>query len=180
MHGNAAQFKIPHSSCKFCSVLFRLCNMTFSDAAKAKPETRKERKEAKLLNKLKSGTRKSSSSLSPSKKEKSSAAAAAPPSEESTANQEALPAGGYSPVQKHFQRTLSPADVLHVHSYAKGDYGEGEAALKEEKKADETEEHGRHHHHPVGQHLSESTPPTHCLIQCCFFIRTTFTTADRR
>uniref|UniRef100_A0A3Q2QH23 [histone H3]-trimethyl-L-lysine(9) demethylase n=1 Tax=Fundulus heteroclitus TaxID=8078 RepID=A0A3Q2QH23_FUNHE len=28
------------------------------------------------------------------------------------------------PVHKVFQRTLSPADVLHVHSYAKGDYGE--------------------------------------------------------
>ncbi|XP_075901294.1 lysine (K)-specific demethylase 4A, a isoform X2 [Nelusetta ayraudi] len=138
------------------------------DAAKAKPETRKERKEAKLLNKLKSGARKSSSNLSPSKKEKSSAAAAnvcpsepvksqaaALPSEEPTANEEAPPAGGYSPVQKHFQRTLSPADVLHVHSYAKGDYGEGEAALKEEKKADETEEHGRHLHHPRTEDVTE-------------------------
>uniref|UniRef100_A0A8C6MEM0 [histone H3]-trimethyl-L-lysine(9) demethylase n=1 Tax=Nothobranchius furzeri TaxID=105023 RepID=A0A8C6MEM0_NOTFU len=28
------------------------------------------------------------------------------------------------PMQNVFQRTLSPADVLHVHSYAKGDYGE--------------------------------------------------------
>ncbi|KAM4574217.1 lysine-specific demethylase 4A-like isoform 1-T1 [Fundulus diaphanus] len=35
------------------------------------------------------------------------------------------------PVHKVFQRTLSPADVLHVHSYAKGDYGE-EILVQEE------------------------------------------------
>lgn len=162
--------------------------MAFSDAAKAKPETRKERKEAKLLNKLKSGTRKSSNSLSPSKKEKGSAPAgdvcppdaaksqAAPlPSEEPTANEEAQPAGGYGPVQKHFQRTLSPADVLHVHSYAKGDYGEGEAALKEEKKVDvahaESEEHSRRLHHPV----SDSAPPLRCqhhVVSLAFQLKT--------
>lgn len=38
------------------------------------------------------------------------------------------------PTHKMFQRTLSPADVLHVHSYAKGDYGE-EVLPKEEEKS---------------------------------------------
>lgn len=38
------------------------------------------------------------------------------------------------PVHKLFQRTLSPADVLHVHSYAKGDYGE-EILVQEEEQA---------------------------------------------
>lgn len=53
------------------------------------------------------------------------------PSEEDT-----KPAGSSSPAHRLFQRTLSPADVLHVHSYAKGDYGEGEAPAKEERKSD--------------------------------------------
>ncbi|XP_054646635.1 lysine-specific demethylase 4A isoform X2 [Dunckerocampus dactyliophorus] len=41
---------------------------------------------------------------------------------------------------KVFQRTLSPADVLHVHSYAKGDYAEDEAPPKEEKGEEEKKE----------------------------------------
>lgn len=145
--------------------------MALSDAAKAKPDSRKERKEAKLPSKSPLKSRRSSNSLSPVKKEKISSPAGdvcpsgalknqaeAPPPEETAANDESRPAGGYSPVQKHFQRTLSPADVLHVHSYAKGDYGEGEAALKEEKKIDfgcaETEERSRQLQHPVSRHLS--------------------------
>ncbi|KAJ7986383.1 hypothetical protein DPEC_G00339340 [Dallia pectoralis] len=48
------------------------------------------------------------------------------------------PASSSSPVHQHFQRTLSPADVLHVHSYAKGDYGEGET--KESKEAERRSE----------------------------------------
>lgn len=144
-----------------------------SDAAKAKPDHRKERKEAKLLSKSPLKSRRSGSSQSPVKKEKIGSSAGdvcpseaqknqaeAPPSEEIGANDESQPAGGYSPVQKHFQRTLSPADVLHVHSYAKGDYGEGEAAVKEEKKVDigyaETEERSRHLQHPVSRRLSQN------------------------
>ncbi|KAM6963088.1 lysine-specific demethylase 4A-like [Aplochiton taeniatus] len=49
------------------------------------------------------------------------------------------PAGASSPAaHRQFQRTLSQADVLHVHSYAKGDYGgEGEAAAaKDEMRSD--------------------------------------------
>ncbi|XP_029542420.2 lysine-specific demethylase 4A isoform X1 [Oncorhynchus nerka] len=37
------------------------------------------------------------------------------------------PANSPSPAHRLFQRTLSPTDVLHVHSYAKGDYSEGES-----------------------------------------------------
>ena len=45
-----------------------------------------------------------------------------------------------SPAHRLFQRTLSPADVLHVHSYAKGDYGgEGDAPAKEERKSDSSD-----------------------------------------
>lgn len=145
--------------------------MALSDAAKAKPDRRKERTEAKLLSKSALKSRRSSSSLSPVKKEKLGSPAGdvcppeapknraeAPPSQEPAANDECQPAGGYSPVHKHFQRTLSPADVLHVHSYAKGDYGEGDTAPKEEKKVDvshaETDERTRHLQHPVSRHLS--------------------------
>uniref|UniRef100_A0A8C6SUU4 [histone H3]-trimethyl-L-lysine(9) demethylase n=1 Tax=Neogobius melanostomus TaxID=47308 RepID=A0A8C6SUU4_9GOBI len=41
---------------------------------------------------------------------------------------------------KVFQRTLSPADVLHVHSYAKGDYGEEESAPAEERRSNKVPE----------------------------------------
>lgn len=144
--------------------------MARSDAAKAKPDGRKERKEAKLLSKSPLRSRRSSSSLSPEKKEKMSSPAGdvcpseaaknraeAPPPQEPSANDECQPAhqGGYSPGQKHFQRTLSPADVLHVHSYAKGDYGEGDAAVKEEKRVEvghgETDDRSRHLQHHVSR-----------------------------
>lgn len=39
---------------------------------------------------------------------------------------------------KVFQRTLSPADVLHVHSYAKGDYGEEDSAPVEDRRSNST------------------------------------------
>ncbi|XP_055068905.2 lysine-specific demethylase 4A [Misgurnus anguillicaudatus] len=39
-------------------------------------------------------------------------------------------------VQYIFQRTLSPAEVLHVHSYAKGDYSELEPRIKPERDRD--------------------------------------------
>lgn len=152
--------------------------MALADAAKPKPDSRKERKEAIPLSKSPLKSRRSSNSLSPAKKEKSSSSAGdvcpseapknqaeAPPPEEPAANDECQPAGGYSPAQKHFQRTLSPADVLHVHSYAKGDYAEGDAAaLKEEKKVEvghaETEERSRHLHHPVSRHPSHRVTAT--------------------
>ncbi|XP_028977424.2 lysine-specific demethylase 4A [Esox lucius] len=48
------------------------------------------------------------------------------------------PARSTSPAQRLFQRTLSPADVLHVHSYAKGDYSEGETKESQEERRSES------------------------------------------
>lgn len=42
-------------------------------------------------------------------------------------------AGRSSPPSRVFQMALSPADVLHVHSYAKGDYGEDEVPIREKE-----------------------------------------------
>ncbi|KAM9796215.1 lysine-specific demethylase 4A isoform 3-T3 [Syngnathus typhle] len=53
------------------------------------------------------------------------------PAEDQVAAPCSAGAGGVS-AHKAFQRTLSPADVLHVHSYAKGDYAEEEALPKDE------------------------------------------------
>ncbi|XP_038858772.1 lysine-specific demethylase 4A-like isoform X1 [Salvelinus namaycush] len=53
------------------------------------------------------------------------------------------PASSCSPVHRLFQRTLSPADVLHVHSYAKGDYSEGETREgKAERRNDSSDSEG--------------------------------------
>uniref|UniRef100_A0AAQ5YXU6 [histone H3]-trimethyl-L-lysine(9) demethylase n=1 Tax=Amphiprion ocellaris TaxID=80972 RepID=A0AAQ5YXU6_AMPOC len=89
----------------------------------------------------KASTKKTSNRRSPSKKEKNGMSAAdifppepvenqvvAPSSVEAGGSEEPQLGSSCSPAQKLFQRTLSPADVLHVHSYAKGDYGEGEAS----------------------------------------------------
>lgn len=114
---------------------------------KVKQEPKKE-KDTKLQTKpqSKASTRKTSNSLSPSKKEKNSGSAAgvcpAEPVESQVAaprSEETQPPSSYNPVNKLFQRTLSPADVLHVHSYAKGDYGDGDAPLKEEKKSESSD-----------------------------------------
>lgn len=75
-------------------------------------------------------------STSPSKKEKTSLAAACEacePSEEVSSPDRCQPASRCSHEHRAFQRTLSPADVLHVHSYAKGDYAEGELQSREER-----------------------------------------------
>ncbi|KAJ3599607.1 hypothetical protein NHX12_033563 [Muraenolepis orangiensis] len=40
-----------------------------------------------------------------------------------------------SPAPRVFQMALSPADVLHVHSYAKGDYGDDEASGRDKEEA---------------------------------------------
>uniref|UniRef100_A0A8C4GY29 [histone H3]-trimethyl-L-lysine(9) demethylase n=1 Tax=Dicentrarchus labrax TaxID=13489 RepID=A0A8C4GY29_DICLA len=109
----------------------------------------------------KASTRKTSNRRSPSKKEKNGVStadigplepieseAAAPCSEEAGGSEEPQLGSSCSPAHKLFQRTLSPADVLHVHSYAKGDYGEGEPLPKEEKKSEgsdnEMEKNNRH------------------------------------
>uniref|UniRef100_A0A669F5D4 [histone H3]-trimethyl-L-lysine(9) demethylase n=1 Tax=Oreochromis niloticus TaxID=8128 RepID=A0A669F5D4_ORENI len=56
---------------------------------------------------------------------------------EETGGSEEPPLG--NSCSKMFQRTLSPADVLHVHSYAKGDYGDGEVLSREEKKSEDSD-----------------------------------------
>uniref|UniRef100_A0A8C9X0V3 [histone H3]-trimethyl-L-lysine(9) demethylase n=1 Tax=Sander lucioperca TaxID=283035 RepID=A0A8C9X0V3_SANLU len=122
------------------------------DTVKVKTEPRKE-KETKPQTKSqsKASAKKTSHRQSASKKEKNgvSAADVCPPEPVALCSEEEAPLGsGCSPAHKVFQRTLSPADVLHVHSYAKGDYGEGEAPPKEEKKSEgsdtETEKDNRH------------------------------------
>uniref|UniRef100_A0A665T0N7 [histone H3]-trimethyl-L-lysine(9) demethylase n=1 Tax=Echeneis naucrates TaxID=173247 RepID=A0A665T0N7_ECHNA len=102
----------------------------------------------------KASAKKTSNRRSPSKKEKNgdSAAGVCPPEPVESQVVAALCCEGggssvepqlgssCSPAQKLFQRTLSPADVLHVHSYAKGDYSEGEVLPKEEKKNEKSED----------------------------------------
>lgn len=99
------------------------------------PEPKKD-KPTKLETKPqpKAGLRKRSNSSS--KKDKNiiaSACDACEPSEEVSSPDKCQPPSRCSHEHKVFQRTLSPADVLHVHSYAKGDYGEGEIQAKEER-----------------------------------------------
>ncbi|XP_032381679.1 lysine-specific demethylase 4A [Etheostoma spectabile] len=124
------------------------------DTVKVKTEPKKE-KETKPQTKsqFKASAKKTSHRKSTSRKEKNgvSASAVCPPEPVALCSEEEAPLGNScSPAEPHkvFQRTLSPADVLHVHSYAKGDYGEGEAPPKEEKKSEgsdtETEKDNRH------------------------------------
>uniref|UniRef100_A0A7N6AK14 [histone H3]-trimethyl-L-lysine(9) demethylase n=1 Tax=Anabas testudineus TaxID=64144 RepID=A0A7N6AK14_ANATE len=114
-----------------------------SETLKAKPKNEKDTK-PQPKSQSRTSTKKTSNRRSPSKKDKNSlltdvrphepaeSQVAAPCSEEG-GSEEAQLGSSCSPVHQQFQRTLSPADVLHVHSYAKGDYGEGEAPTKEEK-----------------------------------------------
>jgi hypothetical protein len=50
-----------------------------------------------------------------------------------TLDEEPQLAGSSSPAPRLFQMALSPADVLHVHSYAKGDYGDDEVQVREKE-----------------------------------------------
>ncbi|XP_076579075.1 lysine-specific demethylase 4A isoform X2 [Chaetodon auriga] len=131
------------------------------DIVKVKLETKEKDTKLQTKSQSKGSTKKASNRRSPSKKEKNGVLAAdiCPPeqieshvlalcSEEVGTTKEPQLSSSCSPAHKLFQRTLSPADVLHVHSYAKGDYGEGEAPSKEEKKSEasdnETDKDGRH------------------------------------
>lgn len=82
---------------------------------------------------------------------------AAPRSEEAGSNEETHPPSSCNPANKLFQRTLSPADVLHVHSYAKGDYGDGDAPLKEEKKSESSDSQTEKDNRYVSKSVSAST-----------------------
>nr|XP_046246473.1 lysine-specific demethylase 4A isoform X2 [Scatophagus argus] len=152
------------------------------DTVKVKPEPKKEQ-DAKLQPKSQSkATKKTSNKRSPPKKEKNDVSAAvvcpsepfesqvvAPRSEEVASNEEPQLGSSCSPAHKLFQRTLSPADVLHVHSYAKGDYGEGETPPKEEKKSEgsdnETEKGNRHVSKTVAEEVSGDGEPESDLGQ---------------
>ncbi|XP_028442921.1 lysine-specific demethylase 4A isoform X2 [Perca flavescens] len=132
------------------------------DTVKVKTEPKKE-KETKPQTKSqsKASAKKTSHRQSASKKEKNgvSAADVCPPEPVAVSSEEGAQLdSGCSPAHKVFQRTLSPADVLHVHSYAKGDYGEGEAPPKEEKKSEgsdtETEKDSRHVSKAVAEELA--------------------------
>ncbi|CAB1324049.1 unnamed protein product, partial [Coregonus sp. 'balchen'] len=70
-------------------------------------------------------------------------ASSSSPSHPASSSSPSHPASSSSPVYQLFQRTLSPADVLHVHSYAKGDYSEGETREgKEERRNDSSDSEG--------------------------------------
>lgn len=85
-------------------------------------------------------------------------------SEEAGSSEEPQLGSSCSAPHKLFQRTLSPADVLHVHSYAKGDYGDGEAPSKEDKKSEgsdnETEKDNSH----VSKAVSGHSCYTHLIL----------------
>lgn len=149
------------------------------DTVKVKTEPKKE-KDTKPQTKSQSraSAKKTSIRQKTSKKEKNgvSAADACPP-EPADSQAEATPCSdeepqlgsSCSPAHKLFKRTLSPADVLHVHSYAKGDYGDGEATPKEEKKSEssdsESEKDSRHVSKAVAEELSGDGEPESDLGQ---------------
>ncbi|XP_029285100.1 lysine-specific demethylase 4A isoform X3 [Cottoperca gobio] len=127
------------------------------DTVKVKTEPKKEKDtKPQTKSQSKASAKKKSNRQSMSKKEKNgvSSADACPPDHVESqvaalcSEEEPQLGSSCSPAHKVFQRTLSPADVLHVHSYAKGDYGEGEALPKEEKMSedsdDEMEKDNRH------------------------------------
>uniref|UniRef100_A0A8C1XD59 [histone H3]-trimethyl-L-lysine(9) demethylase n=1 Tax=Cyprinus carpio TaxID=7962 RepID=A0A8C1XD59_CYPCA len=75
-------------------------------------------------------------------------------------------------VQHIFQRTLSPAEVLHVHSYAKGDYSNFEPRIQHERERDSDsdsesqEDSKKEAEHPVeAQHRLPRLPRHHPLMK---------------
>ncbi|XP_056122001.1 lysine-specific demethylase 4A [Rhinichthys klamathensis goyatoka] len=75
-------------------------------------------------------------------------------------------------VQHIFQRTLSPAEVLHVHSYAKGDYSEPEPRIRHESyrdsdsDSDSQEDCKKEDERPVeAQHRLPRLPRHHPLMK---------------
>lgn len=123
----------------------------------------KVKKEKDSRTKPQSRAKKTSSRHSTAKKEKNgvSAADVCPPESADgqavspSSEEEHPPASGCSPAHKLFQRTLSPADVLHVHSYAKGDYGDGDAPPKEEKKSEGSDDENEKDNGHVGKAVAE-------------------------
>lgn len=115
--------------------------LLFVDPVHVLPEPKTE-KHTKLEPKPQPKVSSRKTSNSPSKKDKNSSASPCETreaakrqlaSEEVTSPDKGQPSSRFSHEHKVFQRTLSPADVLHVHSYAKGDYGDGEIQSKEDR-----------------------------------------------
>lgn len=106
----------------------------------------------------------SNSSLKKDKNSVASACDACEPSEEVSSPDKCQPPSRCSQEHRFFQRTLSPADVLHVHSYAKGDYGEGEFQSKEEKR--EGGEIKAERDKRLGKAVSSSTHVMLILLSC--------------
>ncbi|XP_074525103.1 lysine-specific demethylase 4A-like isoform X2 [Halichoeres trimaculatus] len=128
--------------------LTRVSESSYKETIKAAKLKRKLDKHKRLQSKsyLKVIAKKSLNRQSPPKKEKNGV------STFSASEKQAVPLCSEKAIicgepkltssQTHnvFQRTMSPADVLHVHSYAKGDYGgEGELPAKEERKVESSD-----------------------------------------
>lgn len=138
---------------------------------RVKPEPKKDN--TKLQTKSQSRANSRKTSYSPSKKDQSSISSdfvcAPGPVESQVVSDEvnitegSQPTSSCRPAHKVFQRTLSPADVLHVHSYAKGDYGEGEAPPKEEKKNESSELEAQKDNRHVNKSVSAYTHFILCL-----------------
>ncbi|XP_042368685.1 lysine-specific demethylase 4A isoform X2 [Plectropomus leopardus] len=140
------------------------------DTVKFKIEPKKEKDtKPQTKSQSKASTKKTGSRQSTPKKEKNGVSDVCPPepsesqvvalsSEEAGGSDEPRLGSSYSPPHKLFQRTLSPTDVLHVHSYAKGDYGDGEAPPKEEKRSEgsdnKTEKDNRHVSKAVAEEMA--------------------------
>ncbi|CAN9500872.1 unnamed protein product [Ophioblennius macclurei] len=91
------------------------------ETVRVKLSSKKDTKPQSKPPQPRTNSKKTSNKWSPSKKDRKSMLAEDLSLPEETVLSEEPP-----PPQKVFQRTLSPTDVLHVHSYAKGDYGDGD------------------------------------------------------
>lgn len=142
-------------------------NESLSDTVKVKEVKKEKGTKPQPKAQSKTNAKKTSNRRSPLKKEKNCVVAMEVFPPESTENQVVSlgaeeTAGSEEPpldnsCSKVFQRTLSPADILHVHSYAKGDYGDGEVLYREEKTSEdsdhETEEDNCHVGKAVSGHV---------------------------
>ncbi|KAM9384784.1 lysine-specific demethylase 4A [Pholidichthys leucotaenia] len=132
----------------------RLMTETKKDPrSQPKPQSKPQpRPQSRPQSRSKAGSRKTSNRRSPLKKDRNGVSDIPNPEPtevqvEALSSEETQRGGGGEggeeepsldspPPRGAFQRTLSPADVLHVHSYAKGDYGDGDILTKEEKRSE--------------------------------------------
>uniref|UniRef100_UPI0037E91D32 lysine-specific demethylase 4A-like isoform X2 n=1 Tax=Semicossyphus pulcher TaxID=241346 RepID=UPI0037E91D32 len=144
------------------------------DTLKVKQEPKMDKdKRLQTKSPFKVSTKKSSNRRSPLKKDKNSMSNSdvflsktfENPVLSPCSEQEPKVDSSYSQAHKLFQRTLSPADVLHVHSYAKGDYGEGEAQPKNEGNDHELEKDSRYFCKAVAEEMAGDEDPKRDLGQ---------------